>query len=46
MDYVFRFVKENKFAFLNSFASKKIHISYFFSVSKVINMIFRFCHYI
>ena len=44
MNYVFCFVK--KVSFLNSFVSKKIHISNFFSVSKVINKIFRFHRYI
>ena len=38
--------KKNIVGFLNSFVSKKIHISYFFPVSKVINKIFRFCRYI
>ena len=42
----FLLCKKNQVTFLNSFVSKKIHISYFFSVSKVINKIFRFCCYI
>ena len=41
----FLFHKKNKVSYMNSFVLKKIHISYFFSVSKVINMTFRFhCH--
>ena len=46
MIYVFCFVKKSKVKFLNLFVSKKIHISYFFSFSKIINKIFRFHHYI
>ena len=37
---------KKKIIFMNSFVSKKIHSSYLFSVSKVKNNIFRFCHYI
>ena len=42
----FLFHKKNNVSFLNSFVSKKIHISYFFSVSKVVNKICRFRRYI
>ena len=42
----FLFCKKNKVCVLNSFVSKNIHISYFFSVSKVINKIFRSRRYI
>ena len=42
MNYVFCLLKKIKLGFV----SKKIHISYFFSVSKVINKIFRFGRYI
>ena len=37
--------KKKKVNFLNSFVSKKIHIWYFLPVSKVMNKIFRFCHF-
>ena len=40
------FRKKSKLSFLNSFVSKKIHTSYFFSASEVINKIFRFRRYI
>ena len=42
----FLFCKKQKVSFLNLFVSKKIYISYFFSVSKVINKILRFRRYI
>ena len=42
----FLFRQKNTVSFLNSFVSKKILISHFFSVSKVMNKIFRFCCYI
>ena len=45
-EFCFLFRKKNKVSFLNSFVSKNIHISYFFSVSKVINKIFRSRRYI
>ena len=40
------FRKKSKLSFFNSFVSKKIHTSYFFSASEVINKIFRFRRYI
>ena len=42
----FLFRNKNKISFLNSFASKKFHISYYLSVSKVIKNVLRFRRYV